>query len=200
MIQEDRISYLNDKKEQKGKYLVYWMQASQRVKYNHALETALRIANKRSLPLLVYFEINTNYPDANLRHYYFMLEGLQEVKQQLNKMGIKMIIGFQNNKSYPDLTYLAQEAAMVITDCGYLRFQTEWREKYAQKLPCPLVQVETDVIVPVESASGKEEINIASFRKKMLRLLVDYLDPLKTSDSVRSSLDFKFTSFGIDDI
>jgi len=200
VIQEDRISYLNDKKEQKGKYLVYWMQASQRVKYNHALETALRIANKRSLPLLVYFEINTNYPDANLRHYYFMLEGLQEVKQQLNKMGIKMIISYQNKNSYPDLTYLAQEAAMVITDCGYLRFQTEWREKYAQKLPCPLVQVETDVVVPVESASGKEEINVASFRKKMQRLLADYLKPVEKSDSVRSSLDFKFTSFGIDDI
>ncbi|MDD3539408.1 MAG: deoxyribodipyrimidine photolyase, partial [Atribacterota bacterium] len=83
MIQEDRISYLNEKDEQEGKYIIYWMQASQRVKYNQALETTIRIANKRSLPVLVYFEITTSFPDANLRHYYFMLEGLQEVKQKL---------------------------------------------------------------------------------------------------------------------
>jgi len=121
MIQEDRISYLNEKNEREGKYIIYWMQASQRVHYNQALETAIRIANKRSLPLLVYFEIRTDFPEANLRHYYFMLQGLQGVKHRLNKMGISMVINIQNSPRYPNLSNLAKDAVMVITDCGYLR-------------------------------------------------------------------------------
>jgi deoxyribodipyrimidine photo-lyase len=200
MIQEDRISYLNEKHEQEGKYIIYWMQASQRVKYNQALETAIRIANKRSLPLLVYFEITTDFPDANLRHYYFMLEGLQGVKQKLNSMGINMIICYQDINRLSSLTYLAKEAGMVITDCGYLRFHTEWREKYARELPCLMIQVESDVVIPVESASSKEEFNAASFRKKIQRLLVNYLRPMDMSEPVQSSLDLRIASFPIDDL
>ncbi|MBP8718392.1 MAG: deoxyribodipyrimidine photo-lyase, partial [Candidatus Atribacteria bacterium] len=200
MIQEDRISYLNEKDEQEGRYIIYWMQASQRVKYNQALETTIRIANKRSLPVLVYFEITTSFPDANLRHYYFMLEGLQEVKQKLNNMGIQMIIGSQDNSRYSNLASLAKEAAMVITDCGYLRFQTEWREKYAQDLPCLMIQVESDVVIPVESISSQEEFNTGSFRVKVHRWLADYLQPMDMSEPRESSLDFRIASFPIEDL
>ena len=200
MIQEDRIAYLNDKDEQKGDYVIYWMQASQRVIYNQALETTIRIANKRSLPVLVYFEITDNFPDANLRHYYFMLEGLQEVMQDLRQKGIQMIINHQSSGQYPDLLDLSREAVMVITDAGYLRFQVEWREKYARELPCLLFQVESNIVVPVESASPKEEFTAGTFRPKINRLLSNYLQPMDmtTPDVVLN--DFKITSFPINDL
>ena len=200
MIQEDRIAYLNEKDEQKGEYVVYWMQASQRVRYNQALETAIRIANKRSLPVLVYFELIDHFPDANLRHYYFMLEGLQEVIEDLRQIGIQMVINYQAVGQYPDLLDLAREAVMIVTDCGYLRFQTEWREKYARELPCLLIQVESDVIVPVESASTKEEFTAGTFRPKINRLLMNYLYPIENTNPDYSSLDFDVPSFAIDNI
>lgn len=200
MIQEDRIAYLNEKDEQKGEYVVYWMQASQRVRYNQALETAIRIANKRSLPVLVYFELIDHFPDANLRHYYFMLEGLQEVIEDLRQIGIQMVINYQAVGQYPDLLDLAREAVMIVVDCGYLRFQTEWREKYARELPCSLIQVESDVIVPVESASTKEEFTAGTFRPKINRLLMNYLYPIENTNPDYSSLDFDVPSFAIDNI
>lgn len=200
MIQEDRIAYLNEKDEQKGKFVIYWMQASQRIRYNQALETTIRIANKRSLPVLVYFEITDHFPDANLRHYYFMLEGLQEIRQDLRQIGIQMIIYYQGDQKVPNLIELASEAVMVITDCGYLRFQTEWREKYANELPCLLIQVESDVIVPVESASTKEEFTAGTFRPKINRLLANYLQPMEMASPDHSSLDFDVASFPINDL
>ncbi len=200
MIQEDRIAYLNEKDEQKGEYVIYWMQASQRVRYNQALETAIRIANKRSLPVLVYFELIDHFPDANLRHYYFMLEGLQEAIEDLRQIGIQMVINYQAVGQYPDLLDLAREAVMIVVDCGYLRFQTEWREKYARELPCPLIQVESDVIVPVESASTKEEFTAGTFRPKINRLLMNYLYPIENTNPDYSSLDFDVPSFAIDNI
>jgi len=200
MIQEDRIAYLNDKDEQKGDYVIYWMQASQRVIYNQALETTIRIANKRSLPVLVYFEITDHFPDANLRHYYFMLEGLQEVMQDLAQRGIQMIINYQPSGQYPDLLDLSREAVMVITDAGYLRFQAEWREKYALELPCLLFQVESNIVVPVESASPKEEFTAGTFRPKINRLLSNYLQPMDMTAPDVVLDDFKITSFPINDL
>ncbi len=202
MIQEDRISYLNEKEEQEGNYIIYWMQAAQRIKYNQALETAIRIANKRSLPLVVYFEINTDFPEANLRHYYFMLEGLQEVKQNFKNMGINMVIGYPKDNRYTNLSSLAKRAVMIITDYGYLRFQNEWREKYAQELPCLMIQVESNIVVPVESASNKEEFNAVTFRKKVQRLLPYYLKPMEMSEPKQTSLNLNLDllSFPLDDV
>ena len=200
MIQEDRIAYLNDKEEQKGDYVIYWMQSSQRVSYNQALETTIRIANKRSLPVLVYFEITEKYPDANLRHYFFMMEGLQEVIEELEKIGIKMIVNYPPDDRSADLSELAQDAVMVVTDCGYLNFQTEWRERYAQDLPCLLIQVESDVVVPVESVSPKEEFSAGTFRPKINRLLANYLQPMEMTVPEKSSSNFNITSFSINNL
>ena len=43
MIQEERVRALNDRKIRKGRYVLYWMQASQRAEYNHALEHAIAL-------------------------------------------------------------------------------------------------------------------------------------------------------------
>ncbi len=200
MIQDERISYLNENKEQPGKYVIYWMQSSQRVQYNHALETAIRIGNKQEKPVLVYFEITEKYPDANKRHYYFMLEGLQEVIKELKEIGIQVIIHIQNDYKTPDLLQLAKEAIIVIADCGYLNFLSQWYESYAQKLPCLMIQVESNIIVPVEIASSKEEFTAGTFRPKINRLLPEYLKPLKKTKPLYSSMDFKIPSFSIKNI
>ena len=42
MIHNDRIQKLNDNSIKAGKYVLYWMQASQRVEFNHALEYAIK--------------------------------------------------------------------------------------------------------------------------------------------------------------
>jgi len=92
MIEKSRIQPLNKNHPAKGDYILYWMQASQRAEHNHALEFAIKIANERKLPILVYFGLTDFFPEANERHYYFMLEGLKEVKETLKQKGIGMVI------------------------------------------------------------------------------------------------------------
>ena len=77
MIQKERIEILNDKNIRKGKYVLYWMQASQRAEYNHALEYAILKANELRQPVVVFFGITDHFPEGNERHYAFMLEGLR---------------------------------------------------------------------------------------------------------------------------
>ena len=91
-IQPERVQELNGKPVQEGVYVLYWMQQAQRAEYNHALEHAVAEANRLKRPLLVAFGLTDDYPEANLRHYHFMLEGLQDVAEALAKRRVKFVV------------------------------------------------------------------------------------------------------------
>ena len=74
-----RIRTLNDAPVREGRYVLYWMQQSQRTRFNHALEYAIMQANARGLPVATLFGLTADYPEANARHFAFMLEGLRDV-------------------------------------------------------------------------------------------------------------------------
>ncbi|ABZ84419.1 deoxyribodipyrimidine photolyase [Heliomicrobium modesticaldum Ice1] len=181
MIQRERIQVLNAGSAQAGRYVLYWMQASQRAEYNHALEYAIGEANKLGLPVLVFFGLTGGVPGANARHYRFLLEGLCDVREALQRRGIAMII--RRIPPVEGVVALARRAALVVTDRGYLRYQRQWREAAAARIDCPFIQVESDVIVPVETASPKEEYGAATFRPKIKRLLDTFLVPLEERDT-----------------
>lgn len=79
MIQQERIKALNEEAFVTGEYVLYWMQASARAEYSHALEYAIREANDLGKPVVVYFSLTAECPEANTRHCRFLLEGLREV-------------------------------------------------------------------------------------------------------------------------
>ena len=198
MIQKERIKALNKKEVKKGAYVLYWMQASQRAEYNHALEFAIIKANELRQPIIVFFGITDDFPEANERHYIFMLEGLKEVKQSLKKRDIQMVILHKS----PEMgaVQLAKKASLVVVDRGYLKIQKEWRNYAANRMDCPLIQVESDVIVPVEETSPKEEYAAATLRPKIHKKLNHFLIPLKQTDPVIDSLSLDFESFAIENI
>jgi deoxyribodipyrimidine photo-lyase len=198
MIQKERIKALNKKEVKKGAYVLYWMQASQRAEYNHALEYAIAKGNELHQPVIVFFGMTDHFPEANERHYTFMLEGLREVKQSLEKRGIQMVILHQS----PEMgaVQLAKRASLVIADRGYLRIQRQWRKTVADQIDCPLIQVESDIVVPVEETSPKEEYAAATIRSKIHRKLSHFLVPLKQRDPAVESLSLDFDSFDINDV
>ncbi len=65
---------------------------------------------------------------------------------------------------------LAAGAALAVCDAGYLRHQKQWRAAFAKEAPCRVVQVEGDVVVPVELASGRQESAARTLRPKLHRL------------------------------
>ncbi|MCI0494988.1 deoxyribodipyrimidine photo-lyase [candidate division KSB1 bacterium] len=198
MIQQQRIKILSKKSLPHRQFVLYWMQASQRAEYNHALEYAIQQANERNKPLVVFFGITDNFPQANERHYYFMLEGLKEVQAALQERNIKMVIRHQS----PEIgaVELSKQADLVVVDRGYLKIQRAWRNYVAERIDCPLVQVESDVFVPVETASPKEEFSAGTFRPKITKLIPDFLTPMNESQLKISSLNFEFEDFDIRDI
>jgi len=200
MILNDRIKDLNNKKMIDNPYVVYWMQSSQRTEYNHALEYAIILANELKKPLIVYFGLTDNFPEATQRHYYFMLEGLKEVKAELMKRNIKMLI----RKISPEKGALeiSNVAAVMVVDRGYLKIERLWRTFLAQNAKCHVVQVEANVIVPIETASIKEEYTAATLRGKINKKLDEYTLPLnaRVCDIFSINLDIPFDEYDIDNI
>jgi deoxyribodipyrimidine photo-lyase len=64
---------------------------------------------------------------------------------------------------------MADEAALLVCDRGYLRHQKAWRRSVAEKAPCPVYQVESDVVVPVEVTSKKAEYAARTIRPRIHR-------------------------------
>ncbi|WP_240432543.1 deoxyribodipyrimidine photo-lyase [Rubrobacter indicoceani] len=185
-IPEERVQSLNDEPARRdGDYVLYWMQASVRSRFNHALEYALWRANDADQRLLVVFGLTDDYPEANLRHFTFLLEGLSDVQKNLKRRGIKLVV----RRGSPEKVAVeaAKGASLVVTDRGYLRHQRKWRKTVAEEAGCEVVQVESDVVVPVEVASDKREYAARTIRPKIKKHLDDFLAALDPIEPQKSS-------------
>ena len=197
-IQDARIQHLNDKEVEGGSYVLYWMQSSQRTEYNHALEYAIQRANDLEQRLLVGFGLMDDYPEANARHYTFMLEGLQEVETSLKERDIKFVV----QRGSPDevALRLGEDASLIVCDRGYMRPQRAWRERVAAEARCCAVQVESDVVVPVELVSDKKEYAARTIRPKIQKHLDDFLVELPTTPVVKNSKSMSVDGLDLSDV
>ena len=180
LLEADRVRPLNAEPERAGAYVLYWMQQSQRASGNPALELAIDAANRLGLPVVVGFGLTERYPDANARHFAFLLQGLADTALRLTARGI----GFVVRRGSPERVALAlaRDAALVVCDRGYLRHQQAWRDAVAADAGRRVLQVEGDVVVPVARVSGKEEYAARTLRPKLLRHRDDYVvDPVETA-------------------
>lgn len=176
-MNDKRVRSILQTDEPKGDYVLYWMQQSQRIHFNHALEHATRLANHYKKPLIVLFCLTT-YPDANKRHYHFMLQGLQELKALFKEKNIHFLL----KKSDPVKTVydFAKDSIHTVFDMGYLRIQRRWRNelytKFKNSQQLNLDLVESDLVVPIKEASDKLEYSARTIRKKLMSKYKYYLD------------------------
>jgi len=186
VIQNTRIQNLNEHtRRPAGAYVLYWMQEAQRARGNAALEMAIRGANRYGLPVVVCFGLMDGYPEANARHYAFMLDGLSDCAKELETRGIAFVI--RHGMPVDVALSLSQNAAAVICDRSYMPAQREWRRMLAEAATCPVVQVETEVVVPVDVASDKSEYAARTIRPRIHRVWDEYLVPLdETEPEIRA--------------
>ncbi len=177
MIHPDRISGdSSGAAEAGGDHVLYWMQDAVRSTDNHALEYAIQRANDLKKPLRVVFSLHDRYPDATLRHYSFLADGLVDTAGCLEARGIRMqvLIG-EPQQTIPDES---GDAALLVCDGGPLQVQRAWKEAVKERVSCPVVGVETGTIVPVRTASPRAEWSAGTFRPKITRHLSSFLTPL----------------------
>jgi deoxyribodipyrimidine photo-lyase len=126
--------------------VVYWMQRAQRAHDNPALDLAIEIGNVLGLPVVVFFGI-VPYPAANLRHYAFMLQALEDTARRLAARNVQFVV---RRHPHADVAGFCDEAraAALVGDENPLREPARWRRVLARKLRIPYFTVDADVVVP----------------------------------------------------
>ncbi|KAH8407436.1 hypothetical protein KR222_001270 [Zaprionus bogoriensis] len=171
------LSTASDVKESCQGGVVYWMSRDARVQDNWALLFAQRLAMKLELPLQVVFCLVPQFLNATLRHYKFLLGGLQEVEQQCRQLDIpfQLLLGSPAER-LPEFV-IAEDIGAVICDFAPLRVPRQWVADVTQALSeqVPLIQVDAHNIVPLWVASEKQEYAARTIRNKINSKLGEFL-------------------------
>lgn len=175
-VHPDRVQVLRDGAPRPEGAVVYWMAQSQRTGANPALAHAAAIAARLGRPLAVVGAFAPVGARATARAATFEAQGWRDVRDGLRAAGI----GFALARGAPAEVALAAaaDAAVLVVDRGYLREARAQRARVAAAAACPVVQVEGDVVVPVDVASTKAEYMARTLRPKLQRVLDAYLDPV----------------------
>eukprot|EP00435_Cladocopium_sp_Y103_P067157 s485_g29.t1 len=179
-----------------GGSVLYWMSRDQRAHDNWALLKAQELALARKACLQVCFCLVPKFLDATIRHFDFMLRGLDETSKELQKLNIgpalslgvphpAFVLHFEgrsqgeSSKEVPKLIRTLKQKGpvhAVICDMSPLRVPRAWVAgvgKELKKLNVPLIQVDAHNVVPVWEASDKQETGARTLRPKIKKMLKD---------------------------
>ena len=155
--------------------VVYWMSREQRANDNWALLFAQERALALERPLIVVFCIDMTYPAANLRHFGFLLRGLQELQMKLADLALPFLL-LEGDPAQTMPVFLEKEdPALLVTDFDPLRIKKQWKERVLHQSNLPIYEVDAHNIVPCWLASDKREYGAYTIRPKIQRLLPRFL-------------------------
>ncbi|XP_043787122.1 deoxyribodipyrimidine photo-lyase-like isoform X1 [Apis laboriosa] len=171
-----RLSNLNDIKENCNGIL-YWMFRDIRIQDNWALLFAQKTALKNNVPLHICFCIMSNFLNASIRYYKFLLKGLEEIEKECKKLNINFHLLYGE----PNISILKfikiYNMGAVITDFYPLKLPMLWIDNVKKNLPkdVPICQVDAHNIVPCWYASSKQEFAAKTIRNKINTKLEEFL-------------------------
>lgn len=153
--------------------VVYWMQRALRIPDNPALGVAIEAANLLGVPVVVYFGVIPNYPNANLRHYRFLQQGLRDAAEDAAALGVGFVVRRAPEASLE--VFLEEvQAALLVGDENPCRELERWRRALARRLRIPFWTVDADVVVP-SRVFGRTYTLLHHFRPHLKAELPKYL-------------------------
>jgi len=182
-----RLRVLNDAEENPhGRYVLYWMTAARRTRWNFALERAAGRAHDLRRPLLVLEALRAGYPYASDRLHRFVLEGMRDNAAALARRGVLYYPYVEPSPGEGKglLEALAGEACLVVTDDFPSFFLPRMAEAAARKVKVRLEAVDGNGLLPL-AASPDAFPTAHAFRRHLQKVLPPHLfqfprpDPLE---------------------
>ncbi|MEM6315983.1 MAG: deoxyribodipyrimidine photo-lyase, partial [Planctomycetota bacterium] len=117
--------------------------------------------------------------------------GLRDVEANLKQRDIKFVC--KHGQPPTVALHYAKDAALLVGDMGYVRPVRTWYDHVADKAPVKYVQVESEIVVPVETTSDKQEYAARTIRTKIHKKWDDYIVELEQRNVDTSSLRYPVT-------
>ena len=161
-----------------GRCVLYWMRRSQRAFDNPALEAAIAAANVLRKPVVVFFCLMRNLSGTNARNASFMIDGIADTAQRLERRRIGFIIRIADAaQAAGEFASVGAELrpALVVIDENPLRRGNS--RVVLEAARAPIWSVDADVIVP-SAILAKEQYAARTIRPRIHAQLGRFLGPV----------------------
>lgn len=172
---ETRLLKLNKHPQVDGASVLYVMSRDQRVRDNHALVAAQKVAIEKQVPLVVCFNLLTSSGVRSQEHFSFMLTGLREVATDLKRLNIKFVLLY--GAAHENILELSKtiDPIEVYFDFSPLHGPRKLAKYIAANLDVPVTVVDTHNCIPTWITSDKQEFAAHTIRNKIHKHLEHYL-------------------------
>lgn len=172
-----RVRTLNDKPlDRSGDFVLYWMIAARRTRYNFALQRAVDICLELHKPLVIFEPLDCGYPWASDRLHRFVLDGMAATAAVCSKSRAFYYPYVEPTPGHGSglLKRLSQDACIIITD-HYPAFFIPRLVTAAAKVSAVRVEaVDSNGLIPL-AAHGRAFTSARSFRAFVQRELRSHL-------------------------
>lgn len=170
-----------------GEYVLYWMVAARRGRYNFGLQQAAAHARALKLPLLVFEPLRVGYPWASERLHTFVVQGMAANAAHFAKAGVHYFPYLEPRRGAGSglLAALAARAALVVTDDYPCFFIPRMTAAAARALSVRMEAVDGNGLLPLSLAGGKSFYNAYHFRRFVQRHVAHELTESPREDPLR---------------
>jgi len=154
-IPEIRVSRCNEAPvRDRGDYVLYWMTAFRRTRWNFSLQKAVDWANRLGKPLMVFEALRVGYLWASDRFHRFVIDGMADNAEACAKSGVTY---YPYLEPSPDadkglLAALAERACLVVTDDFPAFFLPRMVASASSKIPVYMEKVDSNGLLPMKAA------------------------------------------------
>lgn len=172
---EKRLIKHKERKIQNGDYIIYWMSRDQRVDDNFCIIYGIELAQKFNKKFGVLFNVFPSFLDSTIRQYDFMIKGLIEIEKKLEYLGIPFFLLFGDPVINISNFIKDKKVSLLITDFSPLKISREMKRNLNEKIDISFYEIDTHNIIPPWITSEKMEVGAFTIRKKIKKLLFEFL-------------------------
>lgn len=135
----------------RGRYVLLWLQMARRLRHNHALDHALRLAHDLGKPLVVYEGLKLNYPWASARFHHFILGGMRDNAAEARRLVINYwpFVATAERDGRGLVRRLCERAAVLVTDDYPQYIVPAQTRAVARSVGCAVHAVDANGVVPL---------------------------------------------------
>ncbi|MDA8744266.1 deoxyribodipyrimidine photolyase [Rubripirellula amarantea] len=186
-IPKIRHSHANDHEVREGgDYVLYWMIAFRRPRYNFALQHAVDRAKEFGKPLVIFEPLRVRYRWASDRLHRFVIEGMRDNARHFQDRAVTYFpyVEPKPGAGTPLLHQLAKSACTVVTDEYPCFFLPHLIEAVKDRIPARLELVDSNGVMPLRTP--ERTFTVAhSYRRWMQKNILDALTEMPREDPLK---------------
>jgi deoxyribodipyrimidine photo-lyase len=182
-----RVRGVNDAPvNREGNYVLYWMIANRRARWNFALQRAVEWAANLSKPLVILEALRRDYHWASERFDRFVIAGMRDNTRAFEKHRVSYYpyVEKKPGEGRGLLAALADQSCVVVTDEYPCFFLPRMVSVAAGQLPVHLEQVDSTGLLPMRMAS-RYYPTAFPFRRFLQKALPAHLGAFPQEDPLR---------------